>query len=311
MTYYNMLYTTWWAQYEGMEQIVNFYSGLAPAGTNGEMVPSPEIALQQGRLEALEAAEKILSGTDILLYDWPDVQEYFVGIEGAMYPCGDWFYPETKEAFSLYPGMDIQFRRVPVISALGEKLGITDVELSLAVDYADQILAGKTAKKPSISPASLTVDEVLDAVVKARSVTQTVSYSHTVAANAWSSRLEHAKNFLRLMASDRGQEVFSRALDGTATLPYGFDISKIDWYASIPSFAKDRLEITGSADYLFPRFDLPLGKFLPEFSCLGAQATYALLTKNPNDRMTAQDLFQYDYAYFDSMWPEWMHAAGF
>ena len=224
VTYYNMLYTTWWAQYEGMEQILNFYSGLAPAGTNGEMVLSPQIAFQQGRLEAFNAAEQILGKTEVLLYDWPDVQEYFVGIEGAMYPCGDWFYTETREAFEHYSEMDIQFRRIPVISALGEKLGITDAELSLAVDYADRILSGERAQKPSISPASLTVDEVLDEVVKARSVTQTSSYSHTVAANAQSRRLEHAKNFLRLMASDRGQEVFSRALNGTAALPYGFDI---------------------------------------------------------------------------------------
>lgn len=151
--YYEMPYNVWWAQYEGLEQIYNYFSGFVYDESADKMVLSPDIAKQQGRPEALYVMESIINEY-VYIDDWKTVQAHFINdsdaVDISMYPCGDWFINEMEDIFTKYPNSDIQYIRVPVVSALGEKLGITDTELSKAVDYADLILAGKAAQKPVI-----------------------------------------------------------------------------------------------------------------------------------------------------------------
>lgn len=269
--YYQMLYNAWWTQYEGLEGINNYYSGLAYDAAYDKMTVNRGIFQQQGRLEAMKVMESIMK--DPYVYpdskgiDWNSAQTYFMSGRSAMFPNGDW---NNIEMGKMFPENEVQFMKVPVVSALGTKLGITEDELCLAVDYADKVLAGEEAQKPAIVPQevagkTLTVDEVLEAVVEARSVVDTYSNYYTAAIAAWSPRMQYAKEFLRLMVSDKGQEIYSKSVNGNTTLPYGFDISKTDWYAGVSDFAKSRFEIARGATYYYAHTELPLGRDLMAF----------------------------------------------
>ena len=64
------------------------------------------------------------------------------------------------------------------------------------------------------------------------------------------------------MASDKGQEIYAEAMDGNTSLPYGYDISTCDWFASTSEFAKTRYELAKNATYYYRHAELPLGNDL-------------------------------------------------
>lgn len=178
--YYQTLYNVWWTQYEGLEGIENYYSGMAYNVTTDRMELSPLIFEQDGRYAAMDVMESIMK--DPYVYpkstgiEWDAMQTYFMAGEAAMLPNGDWTNIEMGKSF---PDNDVQFMRVPIVSALGEKLGITEDELR-----------------------------------------------------------------------------------GNTSLPYGYDISTCDWFASTSEFAKTRYELAKNATYYYRHAELPLGNDL-------------------------------------------------
>ena len=313
--YYQTLYNVWWTQYEGLEGIENYYSGMAYNVTTDRMELSPLIFEQDGRYAAMDVMESIMK--DPYVYpkstgiEWDAMQTYFMAGEAAMLPNGDWTNIEMGKSF---PDNDVQFMRVPIVSALGEKLGITEDELRAAVSYADALLDGETATKPVLAPkevngVTLTADEVLQEVYDARCVVDTYANLHTVCAAAWSPRLEYAKAFLKLMASDKGQEIYAEAMDGNTSLPYGYDISTCDWFASTSEFAKTRYELAKNATYYYRHAELPLGNDL-----LAWRAVYSAPIEHCLYSLgwSGDDVVQEDIDYYSTgtRWTDLLKKAG-
>lgn len=313
--YYYFAYEAWWAQYEGVDGIADYYSGLA-MGTEGKKVISDAIFLQEGRLECMKVMERMMSpanGYDDPAsngYSWNDTQIHFMEGDSAMFVNGDW---HSREMSSNYPTHKVVMMKLPVISALGTKLGITEEVLQACIDYADALSEGEAPAKPTLSPSgAYTADEVLNEVCAARTITHSLSNYFTAFVPAYSPSKEIAKDFLVYMASAEGQKIYAKALNGL-TQPYGYDISKDPeiWNAA-GEFEKSRFEIAKNASYCMIRDDLPLGGAgLRPFRATGDAPIEVLLSRS-NNRLTAEEIVQTDYDYYHNKttWTDLLRLAG-
>lgn len=314
--YYHFLYETWWAQYEGLDEIENFYKGLAYNAQSQKYEVSTDIFLQPGRLEAISVLERLLNpvnGFDIKDsngFTWNQVQMNFMSGKSAMFSNGDWNNLEMGKNF---PNNDVRFLKMPVISALGEKLGIDEAELRAAVTYADGVLAGKTPQAPELHPTGkYSAEEVLAEVCAARRVAHTTSQYFSTYVASYGLGKELAKEFLVFMASDRGQRIFTEATGGL-TMPYGYDLAADEAaYANYSQFAKSRWEIVKHADYFYNHFELPLGEagLLP-FEAVKL-APIEVLVSRLNKTMSAEDVCNEDVKYYGipQHWTNLLRKAG-
>lgn len=299
--YYQALYEPWWAQYEGLDAVANFYAGKY-IDANGEYAVGPEIFLQKGRLKAVEALDSVLkdhfySGSNNI--GWNETQTRFMLGDAAFFPNGDWNNYEMARAF---PNSNIRMLRMPVLSSLGEKLGVTESQLREVIDYVD----GTTTKKPAVS------DLVIEKISEARNIAFSYSNYHTAFVAAYGRGLNYAKEFLKFMTSTEGQKIFAKAMQGP-TLPFGYDVSAdSEIWNNYNAFAKSCYTVAKNAKYYFRRNDLPLGGAgLVPYRMANDAPLEVLLTRS-NNRKTAKEICDADYKYYSNStaWTSLLRQAG-
>ena len=312
-SYYQYLYEVWWAQYEGLEAIGDFFRGRS-YDVEGNPTLSPNIFLQEGRLKALEALESMLQPSKGYSYEvsnnigWNETQTRFMMGDAAFLPLGDW---TVREMSSSFPNSDLLMLRTPIVSSLGTKLGITETELCEVIDYVD----GVTQQKPQISPTgSYTSDQVIEEVTAARKITFSYSDRHTAYVASYGRGKQHAVDFLKFMTSNEGQKIFAETMQGP-TLPYGYDVSKdAGIWNSYSKFAKSRWEIAKDASLYLYRFDLPLGQQSLLTFRMTTVAPLEVLVSRDNDRKSAIDIIMADYNYYtaggNTAWNDLLRKAG-
>ncbi|MDR2202333.1 MAG: extracellular solute-binding protein [Clostridiales bacterium] len=304
--YYQFVYDTWWAQYEGIAGLTDYYNGIYSIddGDGGTLTgEGPEVALQQGRLESLKVMESIFAPSPAGgLYShpksngitWETMQTYFMLGEFVMLSNGDWNNLEMSKSF---PNTDVRFIKLPIVSALGAKLGLDENTLGSVIDYVD---AGQTGAKPSAS------DEAIAAVAESRRFSHTYADAHTLAIPSYSKKIDLAKDFIKLLLSDEGQQIYAKATGGL-TAGYGFDYAASPDYASASPFAKSRWQIAKDVRYyLFPE-----AKFssLNSFSAARRLAPMPVLLSRDTDRKTAQWIYEYEYGYYKEQWANLVATA--
>ncbi|MCQ2399343.1 MAG: hypothetical protein MJ072_02430, partial [Clostridia bacterium] len=132
---------------------------------------------------------------------------------------------------------DVRFMRAPVVSALGEKLGITEQELCAVIDYVDEILDGNTPdSEPTFtSTTGYSNDEVIFAVQEARSMVYDLGRHHNIVMPKNPRRseavTETAKDFLKFFASDFASRIYVEALEGL-NLPFGYEVEDTSRFSS-------------------------------------------------------------------------------
>lgn len=314
--FYHFMYETWWAQYEGLEGIENFYSGLAYDELEGKYVTSTAIFEQPGRLAAMKVMERLFNPVNGFSmeessgFTWNQAQMNFMAGNSAMFSNGDWNNIEMGKSF---PDSDIRFIKMPIVSELGAKLGITETELRTAIDYADALSDGESPAAPTMqSTQGLSSEEVLQAVCKARQVAHTTSQYFSAYVASYGLGKELAKDFLIFMASDEGQKIFADATGGL-TMPYSYDLeSDSEGYAKYSEFAKSRWNIVKNADYFYYHFELPLGGagLLP-FEAVKLAPIEVLMSRK-NDPYTAQEIVDEDINYYGipQRWTNLLRKAG-
>lgn len=299
--YWSNIYTAWWMQYEGKENIDLFFQGKDYDGTY-----SVNCYKQPGRLYALEVLERLLKPSNgyadrnANTYEFTQAQVNYLEGNAAMMPTGDWLENEMRENFK-DEKLNIKMMRTPVISKLGEKLGIDDETLRNIVDFAD----GATASRPDVD------DNIIETVKKARSCLAGGTASAQAFIPSYSNAVTLAKNFLKLMYSPLGEEIFLKSTHGL-TLPVHYDYTKCDAYDSFSVFQKSTLKLHQDTTFYMNSKKHPLfyagglTAFYVDSGCLEKN----LGTNSKVDLTTARDLYVADIEYYSTRWESIMAQAG-
>lgn len=266
--YWCYLMPAWWAQYEGVENYENFWNGIHDGAR------SRDIFKQEGRLYSLEVMEELLNYDNGYLnpssftYDFMPAQTSFLEGHGVFHANGDWFDNEmreiSQEIVTVNGSIDtFKIMRLPIISKLGEKLGITDEELSALVDYVD----GKVADLPTLAgfetgknAKGKTVDQVVAAVREARRIVHSIGPYHNAVIPRYATAKKAAADFLLFMATDIANESYIRSTGGAA-LPFNYNVKekKIELYNQLSPLQKSRFDYFIDLDV----YSLPTEKSYP------------------------------------------------
>ena len=263
MGYLKYLFPIWWAQYEGVDRYFDFWNGI------DDNRYSKNIFLQEGRLYALEVYEDFLDYDKGYLtpssytYEFMPAQTLFLQGHGVFHVNGDWFDNEMRaiaNEIEATSGIDtFKTMRVPVVSALGTKLGITDEELSALVDYVD----GVVATQPTFtSTTGYSAADVIAAIKEARTIVGSIGPNHTSVIPKYANGKEVAIDFLRFMATDVAIESYIKSTGG-ASLPFKYNLKEENkaLFDTLNPLQQSRLEYFGTdkyevftlpADYAFP-----------------------------------------------------------
>lgn len=244
LEYWRYMWYPWIAQYDG----INVYKDALNNRIDGAY--NKDAAFSEGKTKALEELEIILKRANG--YCHPDsmsnkhttVQKYFMQGKAAMMVCGDWIESETETDYT----PDLMMVRSPILSALGEKLGMTETQLRETVSAVDE---GKT---------SVTGVEAADfkAVEDARSIVFTLANTQIAVIPCTSVNKDIAKDFLRFLYSKEGFDVFAKE-SGGARLPindYKLEESLVSTMTMFGKSVKDLAE--GKTQYIYTGSNDPI-----------------------------------------------------
>ena len=311
--YYDSFAEVLWAQYEGMENVDRFYDGLAWDEDQEKYRISNKIFDQEGRQKSLEVLAEMFDSSVGLCHkssgqNWNSVQMTFMAEgEVGFLPCGDWLQGEMKNNF---PNGDILMLKTPIISSLGEKLGITEAELIACVDYAD----GRTTQVPTVNPTGdYTADEVVEKVTEARRIVFSIADYHTAYVADYSLGKETAIDFLKYMISDEGQKIYAKAAGGLV-LPYGYNMKEdSEVWASYDAYAKSSWNLSENMIFYTRHTYAPLGGAgLTPFGIVkDSKAGGPLEMLMYEYGKTPKQIYDYDINYYaGSAWTDLLRVAG-
>lgn len=293
--YWCYLMPAWWAQYEGVENYENFWNGIHDGAR------TRDIFKQEGRLYSLEVMEELLNYDNGYLnpasftYDFMPAQTSFLEGHGVFHANGDWFDNEMRaiaqEIKQVNGSIDtFKIMRLPIISKLGQKLGITDEELSAVVDYVD----GELTEVPALAgfenngknSKGKTVQQVINTVRSARQVVHSIGPYHNAVIPRYATAKEAAADFLLFMATDIANESYIRSTGGAA-LPFDYNIKEknMDLYNQLSPLQQSRFDYFLDLDV----YSLPTEKSYPLAQYGGLSAFvegdfYATFSMNGNTK---------------------------
>ena len=292
--YFNANFQVWWAQYEGLDQYVNFWNGV-----NEEGVYSNEIFSQTGRLRSLEVCESLVEkdlGYNHELATTGVYQEvqahYLVGNAGVFMPVGDWL---ITESVGMNITQEIRMLKTPVISSITEKLETvkTDEALAYVVQCVDD---GKTYEQTAENFNGELSEDDYNYIYSARNMMYRMT-GHEAFVPSYAKGKAVAKDFLVFMASDIGIKAFAKSTYGLQT-PYNYQPTE-DELATYCDLQKDHNEYLKTAVLLPPEsiFRLSyMGGVNPMTKCPAVISAFA--KTNKKDRKSAQKVFDDDVNHY-------------
>lgn len=229
--YYSAMYETWWAQYEGMAGVENYYNARYTDVVSGDVQEGPEAFLQQGVLQSLKVMEKIFSNSKNYgeaYENWNTMQAAYMEGKSAMIVNGSWMQYEMTGKLN-YKDINMRFIKTPVISALGAKLGLStfttstgteaadvnyeitdESKFTAVIDYVDSILSGEAT---AVKPEGVS-DTVINTVKEARRMVDSDLDYSDACVPSYSKKKSVAIEFLKWMYSEQGHYEYVKATNG-------------------------------------------------------------------------------------------------
>ena len=321
--YYNYLLETFVAQYEGVENMEQLWNAKLPKDDPDyeDAIDKTFLAYYEGVQYAYEVMVELMQSEEVNgevqskyhysvnSKDHIGTQTFFLNKDYkiAMMMSGDWIQNEMKDTFS---NPDLEFIKTPVISALGDKLGITDDQLSAIIDYVDGV-----AEEPDFtSSLGFTKEEVIEKVREARNIVPTNANSMAFYIPAYSNAKDLAKDFIKFMLSDEGLAIYQSSLG--YVLPYEYDwtsqtnsskmtnfVNKAynDFYVGKTLYPTEREKSEIFARSTLRLYDNHDKQFVVEFAKYPLDGTPAEV---------AEDYFVADYTEINRKWNDYKSSAG-
>lgn len=215
--YWLYLFETWFGQYSTKANFDNFVK-CDPG--NGKVVEEGyKVYQDQGILKALEAMFDILD----LRYS-PDgsvskahieAQSEFVRGKSAFMVDGEWILNEMKRDY-FEEAKNILMIGAPILSSIGEEIGISDAQLHTLIESIDNHLSNDEIK--ALIPAL--TDANIERVLNARSIHDSIGPGHTMVMPSYSDAKDATKLFIKYMFSNDGCRTFRNYAYGNLPLFY-------------------------------------------------------------------------------------------
>ena len=297
-----------WAQYEGLDGVDNFYSGKVYNEDTESYELSSNIFKQQGIYESLKVLETIASEEngyampEVLSYDGSNFRnlqlKFFTSSQNiAFYPCGDWLEQES----SFQGSSEVGLLPTPVISSIINVLDTvnSEAELKEVISYVD----GDTTTIDSKYSAA-----DIERVREARNIRFSNSDCHYAYSPAYANAPQLIKSFLLYMASDKGIEIYKRNVKGSF-LPFEYDYSSMSGLSSVETdIAKSINTVEMVYQYGHTRMTYVGG--VGVFGGLQSTVDYALsANKNNSFYMNAEDIWKAGF-YTDAEWQNVLQLVG-
>lgn len=309
--YWEYCTSVWWAQYEGLKNYEKFYRpdyNVKPDDANsGYNQKGREYSLSV--LEYLISPENRFSIDGCLSKEFSEIQAAYMKQEkAAMMPNGGWMVHEQKnEAL----GNKFAMMKVPVISELGEKLGITDSVLSAIVEYID---GGETGIAPAVSSINgKTSEEVIAAVREARYLnSSSIAYTNVALVPAYSDAIDVAKKFLLYMTTTEAMQI---TFEESGQLPLvASEIENMDT-SKMNVFNKSKVDLMKAANNRMVSMEIcsdPLVymnglRSYTQTNNVTPEKTLA--ASSTKDRRTATDIVSSEKTYMAAQWDHYVRIA--
>lgn len=318
--YWAFVWPTWWAQYEGMDNVRNYFMAKTPdAGEN--YVPDWNALKQDGKLIAIEELNRFIN--KIKGYMHPDSlnrdnifsQIDFLDGKVAFIPTGDWMENESAKAYrDKGIDIDVRFMKTPVTSRLAVKLGITENELRAAIDYVDAISEGKTADAPVYEGKNTAEQE---------SITKTISEARLLVSSsqaaldravipAYSDNIDGAKQFLLFFASDEGQKIMAKYSGASSAFKYKMSEEDKSEFSTLTRSALDICERNGVSywidDIKYPiRYKANL--LITYWNAINYQRGFEEVLYN--NSKTPNQVYDTDWGSYRDCWDRMLSQAGY
>ncbi len=305
--YWNYIIEAWTAQYEGYDKYNKLWKGIYIDSDGVEHSNDVRILSEcEGRKEAYKVLYQLISkegyaytNTDTL--DFSVSQYYFMeGTNKVVFnPNGSWVENETGEV------ANVKIMKMPVLSSLGTKLGITESELKQLVKYVDGELSA--SEMSFIESSSFGTTENIDRVREARSMMYIGNNAEIVIPN-YSIAKDGAKEFLKYYFSDEAMEIVQKHLKCSLTAKYSNE-PNIDT-SSWSSFMKDNLQLSKTAkkitvslnDELFYKGGINL--------MYKYNAPARFIYKEGIKTTTVDEFWNLEKTYWETKWSSILRSAG-
>lgn len=323
--YWHEMFSTWWAQYSGINEYTDFYYGLVGN------TQSVDVYKALGRLESLKVFESIFKPDKIstdykydskkatyrYIYpyaneastDYMIVQNGFLAGQGVFLAIGDWFETEMhayREGLKNQYNYEFKFMRIPIISSIIDNLPnksvSNDMELRAlikAIDIGNTDLVGE----------GYDVEQAdYNKVKEARCIVPLNSERAVIP--EYASAKQVAIDFCRFVMTDVANEAVIKAAYGLSQ-PIVFDY--MDDF--ITSYASDthqsRYEIYYNTH--LPMIGVPLSASFPygieQFNHYTMWST-TLEALFSSSKKTAQDIYQDEIDYWKGSATKWQQMIG-
>lgn len=312
--YSQYLWQVWWAQYEGVDKYQafwenEFYDYFEAMHTSNSWNTQGEF-VQPGVKKALTAFYNIIAPEGRTLYgsnsnDFSVTQSNFLNGKAVMMCNGGWLETEIAKSDSEVQVKDrnIEFMKMPVLSAIVEKLENTemsDEELSAIIDYIDAGEQGECSVSVSAND--------LARIRQARNLAYSSGTEINLFIPSYAEGKEVAKDFLKFMYSDAGTALY---IQTTKQIPpwYVGNVDSLDT-TGWSSFAKSQIAIQSNSTYIFKSFQHPMlyNAFKIEAFYDAPEAKFTAAYEN--DRRTVATFIAEEIGKLQNNWGSIRNATG-